>query len=203
MANTLAKEQKREHILFTAMEIFAQQGIHKTKVSDIAVAAGVGKGTLYEYFRSKEEIFLSAVSLWIVEFDQEVTKRMEAIVDPEEKLRIFISTVFEFYKSSFARLNITFEFWLEVTRFHHRQDHSDNIPNIQEKQTRYRHWLQSILEEGIQQEKFRPMNTEMVALIILSTFDGLRLQYVTQSYLFDFTEISKVVIETILNGIKL
>ena len=54
------KEAKKAEILQAAMQVFSRKGVAKTRMADIAVAAGIGKGTIYEYFRSKEEIFAAA-----------------------------------------------------------------------------------------------------------------------------------------------
>ncbi len=48
---------KRQHILAAATGVFASQGFYQAKIADIAAAAGVGKGTVYEYFRSKKDLF--------------------------------------------------------------------------------------------------------------------------------------------------
>lgn len=51
------KSQKRQDILISARALFKDKGFHNTKMEDIAQAAGVGKGTLYEYFENKQDIF--------------------------------------------------------------------------------------------------------------------------------------------------
>lgn len=51
------KNQKREDILASARVLFRENGFHNTKMEDIAQRAGVGKGTLYEYFKNKQDIF--------------------------------------------------------------------------------------------------------------------------------------------------
>lgn len=51
------KNQKRKDILTSAKTLFNEKGFHNTKMEEIATNAGVGKGTLYEYFISKQDIF--------------------------------------------------------------------------------------------------------------------------------------------------
>lgn len=51
------KNQKQSEILKSAKALFREKGFHNTKMDEIAQGAGVGKGTLYEYFKSKQEIF--------------------------------------------------------------------------------------------------------------------------------------------------
>jgi len=56
------KDQKKKDILEAAMKAYAKYGIENTKVQDISDIAGIGKGTIYEYFSSKEELFFEAVT---------------------------------------------------------------------------------------------------------------------------------------------
>jgi len=51
------REERRSQILDAALDAFAQKGFHDTKVSEIAARAGVSQGTVYWYFKSKEELF--------------------------------------------------------------------------------------------------------------------------------------------------
>ncbi|WP_406677238.1 TetR/AcrR family transcriptional regulator [Moorella sp. ACPs] len=52
-----AAGDKRQQILAAATGVFATRGFYQAKIADIAAAAGVGKGTVYEYFRSKKDLF--------------------------------------------------------------------------------------------------------------------------------------------------
>ena len=62
MPKIVDKAAKKNEILLAAMRLFAEKGVVNSKMADIAIAAGIGKGTIYEYFRSKEEIFGEAFS---------------------------------------------------------------------------------------------------------------------------------------------
>ena len=51
------REERRSQILDAALVVFAQKGLHDTRVSEIAAQAGVSQGTVYWYFKSKEDLF--------------------------------------------------------------------------------------------------------------------------------------------------
>lgn len=57
----MLKNEKRDLILQSAIEIFCDYGFERTTISEVAKHAGIGKGTIYEYFKSKEELFSSSV----------------------------------------------------------------------------------------------------------------------------------------------
>jgi len=55
------KEARPEEILVSALELFTEKGFSATRMQDVAKKAGISKGTLYLYFKSKEDIFRSVV----------------------------------------------------------------------------------------------------------------------------------------------
>ena len=57
----LRDDQKRRHIIESATRLFATEPFHKVRLDDVAAAAGVGKGTLYIYFSSKEDLYFSII----------------------------------------------------------------------------------------------------------------------------------------------
>jgi AcrR family transcriptional regulator len=71
------KNQKRRDILKSAMVLFRDKGFHNTKMEDIAAGAGVGKGTLYEYFESKQDIFDETC----IEYVNEIVNKIKCISD--------------------------------------------------------------------------------------------------------------------------
>src|SRR3954447_9427818 len=54
-------EQKRRTITATAARLFATRPFHKVRLDDVAAAAKVGKGTLYLYFKSKDDLYISII----------------------------------------------------------------------------------------------------------------------------------------------
>ena len=78
---------KREAILKAAAKVFASKGFFNSKVADIASAAGVADGTVYLYFKSKDDILHSIFDRGMDEFITEGRKEIEQIEGPAEKLR--------------------------------------------------------------------------------------------------------------------
>ncbi|HVF28112.1 MAG TPA: TetR/AcrR family transcriptional regulator, partial [Pyrinomonadaceae bacterium] len=78
---------KREAILRAATRVFARNGYFSSKVADIARVAGVADGTVYLYFKSKEEILHSIFDRNTTEAIAEGRRQLDEISDPREKLR--------------------------------------------------------------------------------------------------------------------
>jgi TetR/AcrR family fatty acid metabolism transcriptional regulator len=78
---------KREAILRAAIKVFANNGYFNSKVSDIAGEAGIADGTVYLYFKSKDEILHSIFDRAMGEFIDEGRSELESITKPADRLR--------------------------------------------------------------------------------------------------------------------
>ena len=78
---------KREAILRAAIKVFARKGYFNSKVADIAAAAGIADGTVYLYFKSKDEILHSVFDRAMEEFIAEGKRELSEIKDADKRLR--------------------------------------------------------------------------------------------------------------------
>jgi TetR/AcrR family fatty acid metabolism transcriptional regulator len=78
---------KREAILRAGVRVFAAKGFFNSKVADIAREAGIADGTVYLYFKSKDEILHSIFDRAMADFIEEGRRELESLEDPVEKLR--------------------------------------------------------------------------------------------------------------------
>lgn len=81
--------RRREQLLDTALDLFAEQGIENTTIKDIAARAGVAQGLVYHYFRSKDELFGAIVARYSPVEEARVLLADLAGTPPEEGLRQF------------------------------------------------------------------------------------------------------------------
>ncbi len=82
-----APGDKREAILRAATSVFAHSGYFNSKVADIAREAGVADGTVYLYFKSKEDILHSIFDRSVEEALDAARKQVKEVSDPRDKLR--------------------------------------------------------------------------------------------------------------------
>jgi TetR/AcrR family fatty acid metabolism transcriptional regulator len=87
IANRPAVSDKREAILRAAVRVFAQKGYFNSKVSDIAGQAGIADGTVYLYFKSKDEILHSVFDQAMAVFIDEGKKELSFLLTAEDRLR--------------------------------------------------------------------------------------------------------------------
>src|SRR5438067_5553636 len=104
-----ASELRRLAILQAARTVFARQGYADTVVDDIAVQAGIGKGTLYLYFPSKEQIYLAALLEQARRLDADSRAAMSAAATWRDKLRAFVEMRLGYFDehADFMRIYMT------------------------------------------------------------------------------------------------
>ncbi len=95
---------KQEQLFNTAASLFAEKGYHGTSISDLAQAMGMRKGSLYHYFKSKEELLFRLLDEYITEALTEIEKICALEVTPTEKLRQFMLFYSSFYAGDRDRL---------------------------------------------------------------------------------------------------
>lgn len=86
---------KRELILEAAIRVFADRGFNSARVSDVAKEAGVADGTIYLYFKTKEEILLSIFEQSMDTLRDGLVARLDGVSDPMERVRVFARFHFE------------------------------------------------------------------------------------------------------------
>lgn len=95
MAIIVNKEEKRRNIALSCRELLLEHGINSLTISQIANTAGVGKGTIYEYFENKEDIVFEIITTFIAEHEKRLLTLVEEPNTTKEKLFQFFYLLFE------------------------------------------------------------------------------------------------------------
>lgn len=91
---------RQEEILKTATAVFAVYGYPNTDVQVIADMVGVGKGTIYRYFPTKQDLFFACVDRGVQRLQQQVRLVKEGISDPVEQMKASIRSFFSFFEEN-------------------------------------------------------------------------------------------------------
>lgn len=81
---------KHDKILKAAIKVFAKNGFHNSKISQIAKEAGVADGTIYLYFKNKDDILISLFEEKLDDIISDLEEEIEKQEDPRNKFRIFV-----------------------------------------------------------------------------------------------------------------
>src|ERR1051325_442191 len=88
--DAVEKRDKRERILAAAERIFARHGFFAAKVSDVAKEAGVADGTIYLYFKNKDDLLISLFERRMQQVNETLRAATAKVKSPREQLRAFV-----------------------------------------------------------------------------------------------------------------
>jgi AcrR family transcriptional regulator len=165
------KEERRAALLDSALHCFAEKGYAATTIDDIVRHAKVSKGAIYNYFKSKEEIFLQILENRNDTYFAELRRRFEMCPDASSKLRHLIARFRDLPKSADKRSwgLVNLEFWLYASR----QELDHLIAKQYEMFIKLYH---EILEEGKRRGEFRAdLDVAAAASLFLAMRDGMNL----------------------------
>ncbi len=174
VSTIIDRGSKRQHLVEAAAAVFAEQGFTSTRVADIAERAGIGKGTVYEYFTSKEEL-LFAVFEWI---DSRVSTRVEAVLAEEisghEKLLRLLQLGADVVTEQVEMQPVILDFWA-ASRGNLLEDRHREVCTSSYRF--FRKVITDFIHDGQRRGDFRPeVDAEALAATVVSTFDGLGVQ---------------------------
>jgi AcrR family transcriptional regulator len=164
-------EFRATEILESARRVFAAKGFHEATVDEIAEAAGVAKGTLYLYYRSKRAIYWAALKHGIAALHEEIRKRLADADSPPEKVHAFIAIKMRYFEEHRDFFKIYFsEFGNALT--HPAQVHRQ-FQNLYVKQAQM---LELVLADAAQKGLIRDLRPGVLALAISDLTRGMIIQ---------------------------
>ncbi|MFD1018966.1 TetR/AcrR family transcriptional regulator [Thalassobacillus hwangdonensis] len=186
---------KYKQIIDAAVEVIAENGYHSSQVSKIAKKAGVADGTIYLYFKNKEDILVSLfqekMGMFIEKIEQETTSRQSA----DEKLLRLIEVHFD---------QLTADHHLAiVTQLELRQSNKDLRQKINAVLKRYLEVIDSIVGEGIDEGIFRKdLDKRLVRQMIFGTLDETVTNWVMKDQRYDLVKQAGEVQKLLVSGLS-
>lgn len=193
MPKIVDKEAKKQEILEAALKVFAKKGVSETKIHEIAEAAGVAKGTIYLYFKNKEEMFQSILEHHGSMMASSLAPILSGGQDPQSKLIQLVATSLENAKHNDPE--IILDIWASMVRNPQKKDLGDSLVH-------FRDMISQTLEDGIQQGIFRSVDTKAVASGLIAMLHGFSLLEMVDEKRFSMVEVASTMVEILLVGIK-
>ena len=166
------KEAVRKEIIQVARGLFSRYGFRKTTMEDIAHATHKGKSSLYYYFPNKEEVFQAVIVHEAAVLRKVLREHTEHIHDAAQKLKDHIRIRMKTMKTLVSYYN---------EAKHEHDSHYSFIENLRDKFDRDEmEAIREILDEGIRQGQFQPLDTSLAAKALVTALKGLEYPLVWQ-----------------------
>lgn len=201
-AKVVDKKEKKDQIIGAAVHEFAKKGFTKTTINDIATSAGIGKGTVYEYFSNKEEIVQETFRYFMRLMEPDFQAILISGKPAKVKLIEILDSFSHTYTSEYHHqlMELMFEFWSEAIK--DKSSQGVMFGEMIKFYHVYREIFADIIIEGMGDGSFRKdLNPRSTAAMIVGTLDGLFVQWILEHEELDFEDILKTVNNTVLNGI--
>lgn len=182
------------------MPLLAKYGFENTPIRKITAEVGIGKGTFYDYFSSKEDMLNEIIRLVIADWTQLVISKIGSIDDPLKKLFILLKEG--------SKLDTTFEqnmiIYVDLWRWSVSYKGSDEfIPKFRTYLTNGKKDAIDIIKDAQKRGLIkRKLDAAALAAAWVALIDGLCLHYMILKPDFDVDKICRSFFKSILNGIK-
>ncbi len=152
-------QAKREGILHAALQVFEEKGYYGATMADIAAAAGIATGTLYNFFESKDKLCPTLLEQKASEFFAWLHEQVDPIPLAVDKIARMVVALVHFFEENreFLRLYATARSGFEWAA---RQELGENF---RRQYTGYLAWVAAILAEGMAQRSLRPTDPSELA----------------------------------------
>ena len=198
-------EMKKDRIIKAAVKIFSRDGLHKGKIADIAEEAGIGKGTVYEYFRSKDEIFEAIFGQFFNQMFEGFRLLVNSDKSPLQKINEMFNHTFDLLAQMTGENGHGEENWLiyfEIFLQCIRDDFKDMLTlPLKEIIKEFIEIISPVIDQGIKSGIFRSANPEYLSFILFASLDGIYLYYFLNHKSLDFEQLKRSTTDTFLNGI--
>jgi AcrR family transcriptional regulator len=192
-----ASEERISQIIEASLAVFAREGFAQARIEDIARQAGLAKGTVYLYFKSKDAIIAAILKVLfrqemrflkahqrsdapVREQFLELTRQMAGSLD---RMQPFLPIVLEFYSLAGRRADVR-EFLIEAFN-------------------EYRAILAALIQQGIDRGEFRVVDAGSVAITHTALFEGLALLWAVSPQGADWKEQAEAAMHLLLEGLQL
>jgi len=175
MEHNAGKQNKKSRIIEAAARVFATKGYKGTIIADIATEAGIGKGTIYEYFHSKEDLFFAVFEWFVHMTETEARVSISALGgSASERLKTLNDALLRSWLDMLDMYSLVMEFWSASASSSMRQRFKQAF---REGYRDFRQIVSALIRDGIEAGEFQPeVDAESVAAALVGTWDALLLQ---------------------------
>lgn len=188
--------EKYQKIIDAAIKVFSRKGFYNSKVADVAKAAEVADGTIYLYFKNKDDLLISIFEHSMDYFLQKVNDQISDLSSPAEKLKKFIQLHLLLMQKN---QNLAIVLQVEL-----RSSHKFMKEYQAEKFMQYLQLIEDIITEGQEKNVFKKdINQYVAKRAIFGAIDDLALEWLLMKHKrYTLEEAATQLYDMIINGIK-
>lgn len=161
---TPLQEERKKKIIISSIKMFASRGYHHCDIESVATDAGVGKGTVYRYFKDKEDLYLKSVSFQIHDAANYIIGKLEQFKG-DDFLEEFIKAHYDYFKKNDCTYSLIFRDGASVP--------SKLINAFYDVQKSYEDKIFKALSDKFSKYSLRNINLDIAARALSATINVL------------------------------
>tara|TARA_B100000929_G_scaffold257777_1_gene220674 strand:+ start:38 stop:643 length:606 start_codon:yes stop_codon:yes gene_type:complete len=190
------QDRRKEQIMSAALSVVVAKGYDQSRMDDIVEKSQLSKGAIYWYYKSKEEVYLSLVDYWFLQYSSGVVDTLQQQESASDQLK----ALFDFFIGQFDKNPATFKLLVEFWRL--AGLNPDFNAKLQQIYSDFLEYIIEIIKVGVANGEFKNVEPRITALSILINIEGI-----TWFTLFDKSgveahEYIDTISNFILNGLK-
>ncbi len=158
-------DRKVQRIIDAAIRVFSRAGFSSATMQDVATEAGVGKGTIYLYFSSKEDLLETMLLSVLEEYVSNLAEAVSRSGDSRTRLKRLFASVLDEADSNREKINLLLYGSIDIGEAFKRK--------ILDTKGEIMHMIASLLEDGIAAGEIGPVNVQMMTHLISGGLDSL------------------------------
>ena len=187
---------KRKAIIEAAINVFSHKGFHKAKISNISKLANVADGTIYLYFKNKENLLVSAFD----ELIEGILVEMKDKISNEKSALDRLTKFFDLHVDVFTEQPAVVRFLAIELR--QSPDFYELYPSYNPLKE-YISFIEKLIIDSIKEKSIRAVDSRALTLIIFGTMDFLLTEWSTKNQPFSLVEMKEKIVDIIRWGIRI
>ena len=186
---------KHEQIIDAAIRVFARAGYYNSRVSDIASEAGIASGTIYLYFKTKDEILVTLFREKMTEWVAHARREIAGVADPVAKIRRLVELHFTVLEANPALA--------EVVQVELRQGHKFFRGASAHEVSAYFDLIGSVLDEGVAAGLLRKdLPIKVATKVLFGAMDQVATSWVLGKRAYRLVDASEAVATIFIKGVR-
>ncbi len=188
------KQKRRAQIIEGAVKVFARKGFYHATVKDVAREAGVADGTIYLYFKNKDDLLISLFESKMEDILSHFRMRLAVLEDPLDKLREFIQVYFELIEND-IELSDVFQVELRQSSKFLKDYHN-------EKFMEYMELIADIISAGKNIGFFRAdLDVNITKILVFGAIDEVARQWILSNGKYSLKQAGQSTAYTLIHGL--
>ncbi len=161
------QDQRKDQILDAALKVLIRSGYERARMDDVVKEAGMSKGAIYWYYKSKKDLYLDLVNYWVLRYSVILNHLVEEEAPAPQQLKELFSYFINQYESDPNPFKALSEFWSMG------QKDPDFRKKLEKVYSSFLELIERIVEMGVAAGEFKNLDVRITALSIMVNIESI------------------------------